>query len=803
MMIKIPRKIWIVFFSSFLVFLIILMSIWSDSDLIAPRASYYLVDRNTDFLAQVGQEKKYGYGYWPLTKLPPRVAAATLALEDHRFYLHPGVDPIAILRAVKQNFFAGKRVSGASTIAMQVVRMQHSRKRTIINKAIEAFAALLLTLRHDRELILKHYLRLVPYANQSHGIAHAARFYLNKPVEDLSWAEISFLAAIPQAPSLANPFHESGRKRARERGQRILTYLFLKQVLTAEEYELGQIQLEKIQINPDYKRKTALLHPIIKLEKMLTQLPAENQKYNLVTTIDIKLQESMAKTGLNFLKSIKKDKVNNLAAVIIKRKNMEVLVWLGSGDYFNTEAGSIDFASKSRSPGSLLKPFIYAKALEDKKISGATILDDLYTSRGMGNADHQFLGPMLPRQALGNSRNVPAINLLKKTGMEKTYDFFRQLGIHNSNHEASYWGLGLAIGSLPSSLEQIIQAYSIFTNDGKYQKLQWYKGSPNNQKYRFLSKGVSRHISLMLSDPEARLPSFQRMGPLEYPFSVAVKTGTSQGYRDGWTIAWSKDYLVGAWIGRHDATPMKKAGGSVCAALVQKILIELHKDWQSGMADLSFPRPIDYRNEEICSYTGKLATSGCDRKLLEWFPAEFKLESAPELVSIIIDKKTGRPATDKTPEIRKKQKIFLNIPMRYKSWAKTNNMPEPLPAEFSLLQQNSINIQTQVPVIDTRNFTRGMAFLDKEPIKLTITSPRDGLKLIQDHTIPDSSNTIALRVEISESVEQVLWYVDGTPFKLATAPYSVRWPLKRGRHNFEARLPYRKEKTKIVSVEVQ
>jgi penicillin-binding protein 1C len=188
-----------------------------EARLASPRATPILYDRNGAFLSEVGVQsmaadghRRIDYGYWPLEHLPDRVARATLALEDRRFWEHPGIDPIALMRAAWQNLVWSHQRSGASTVAMQIARMQHPAPRTFWTKAREALTALALTWRYGRETLLAHYLRLVPYGNGSHGIAHAARWYFNKPVEDLSWAEIALISAIPQSPTRMNPLHADG-----------------------------------------------------------------------------------------------------------------------------------------------------------------------------------------------------------------------------------------------------------------------------------------------------------------------------------------------------------------------------------------------------------------------------------------------------------------------------------------------------------------------------------------------------------------------------------------------------------------
>src|SRR5919205_3301726 len=231
----------------------------------APAPTPILYDRHGTFLSQIGHETgadrknpALDYGYWPIDPLPDRVVRATLALEDRRFWSHPGVDPLAVARALWQNA-RGQRRSGASTIAMQVARMQRPAARTLWAKAVEAGAAVALTLRYGREALLAHYLRLVPYGNGSHGIGHAARWYLDKPVQDLSWAEIALLSAVPQSPASMNPLRPDGLARAVRRGHRALDELARQKVIGPAEQALAHEQLAAIRL-PERPRRPDALH---------------------------------------------------------------------------------------------------------------------------------------------------------------------------------------------------------------------------------------------------------------------------------------------------------------------------------------------------------------------------------------------------------------------------------------------------------------------------------------------------------------------------------------------------------------
>ncbi|HET6718527.1 MAG TPA: transglycosylase domain-containing protein, partial [Rhodocyclaceae bacterium] len=402
-------------------------------DLRGPAPTYLLLDRNGRFLAELGaaDEAAGEYGYWPVQELPPRVVAAALALEDRRFSSHPGVDPLAIGRAIGQNLSDGQRVSGASTIAMQLARLLDPGERTYWRKLREAWRAVVMTLRFGRQEVLAAYLRLVPYGNRARGIAYASRRYLDKPVADLSWAEIAFLSAIPQAPARMNPFREDGRQRAIERGLRILDQLRQNGALDGAEFAMAQGQIREIRLPVAPSRPPEALHALFKLKQLLATAPppAGREPYRIVTTLDLDRQREVSELAGQAVAEWASRGARNAAVVLLDRQANEVLAWLGSTDYFSqSQAGALDYASVPRSPGSTLKPFIYALALDRGRITPATIVDDLpVRAAGIVNADRNYLGPLLPRQALANSRNVPAALLLGDLGLDDGYAFLHEL----------------------------------------------------------------------------------------------------------------------------------------------------------------------------------------------------------------------------------------------------------------------------------------------------------------------------------------------------------------------------------------
>jgi len=759
-----PPKLRIVIFLFFLCSLclcgVILLLSASRAKLESPRASLLLLDRYGRFLAETGSRTEE-FGYWLVEPLPDRVVSATTALEDRRFWKHPGVDPAGVVRALVQNIVLRKRISGASTIAMQVARMQNPGDRTYFRKATEAITALILTHKYGREAVLAHYLRIVPYGNRIHGIAYAARRYFDKPVEDLSWAEISFLAALPQAPGRMNPFDPTGMASAVKRGRRLLDHLFEQGVLTRDEYHIAAKQLAAFKMPEAGKREVSAMHAVLHLEKMLS-VSGHPSRTIVQTSLDLNLQREVSWLTSEAVHSWEKYGAGNGAVIVLDRNSSQVLAWVGSADYFDaSHAGAIDYTQISRSSGSTLKPFLYGLALERGVITPATILEDLHRAAGgIGNADDQFLGPLLPRVALANSRNVPAVDLLLRTGMDEMYGFFGDLGLHGHVKPARDYGVGLAVGGLPVTLEQLVRAYSVLAREGVLADLVWYDGQSCSLSHRVFSEDTARQITLFLSDPMARLPAFPRMGSTEYAFPVAVKTGTSYSHKDAWTIAYSGKYVVAVWVGHPDYLSMNRLSGYRSAAvLAQRVLTFLQLDLTDGLRDVSFPPPRGFVPVRICALTGKLAKPECDRVTTEWFrkgqePVEF------------CDAHFALAPSD------------VRLAPQYAAWEERNGY-------FS--QRRKEREETKLP----------------DSIRLQITLPENGIQIQRDPETPEALATLALEAIADPPSSQVIWYVDGAPFQTVDFPYSTRWVIEPGQHTFQIAVPFTHYKSSPVRINIQ
>jgi penicillin-binding protein 1C len=779
------------------------------SGLVAPEPTILLRDRNGFFLGELAPGPDTDFGYWPLESLPPRVVAATLAIEDRRFRLHPGVDPIAVGRAGLQLVRNGRRVSGASTLAMQIARMQSPGARTYLRKAHEALTALLLTLRNGREALLAHYLRIVPYGNRIHGIAYAARRYLDKPVEDLSWAEIAFLTAIPQAPARMNPFTPSGRARATARGKRILDALLRQGELSRAEHGLAYEQIGRLSVPPRGERSPSALHALLRLEAQLREPAARLAlpRPPIVTAgLDLELQERVTARAAAAVRSWEGRGAANAAIVVLDLRGLEVLAWAGSTGYFDARhSGALDYARVERSPGSTLKPFLYALALERGRIGPASVLDDLQRApSGITNSDDSFLGPILPRVALANSRNVPAANLLLDLGLHPAYGFLRALGLHDGRWPARRFGLELAIGGLPTTLERLVRAYGALAADGLLREPLWWRGQALPEPVRVLSEDTARRITLYLSDPMARLPTFSRRGATEYPFPVAVKTGTSAAYRDAWAVAYSTRHLVGVWVGHPDARPMNRLSGYRSAArLAQGVLLDLHRSERDGLHNVPFPPPRRSSALRVCARTGRLATPACDQVLLEWFRSgEEPTSACAAHTRLAVDTRNGLLATFRTPQEYVEVQTFTALGPRYAAWAASAGLPPP-PSALSPGESGTPRPEPEVQGSEPARSARPPQSRSGPGPVLRITAPQNREVVLRDPEVPAELSSLVLSVVADPPVEQVVWYVDGEPYRIVDSPYATRWQLRPGEHTFQARIPFTGAASAPVRIRVQ
>lgn len=735
--------------------------LWPKSQLTAPPATALFVDRHGTYLAESEGDT---LGYWDVEDGDERVSQALLAIEDKRFAVHGGVDVQALGRALSNNL-KGLPRQGASTLAMQVARMQAGRvDRGYPQKMEEMAVAWLMTLRHGRPAILRHYLKLVPQGNRIHGVAYAARRYFRKPLRDLSWAESCLLAALPKAPGRMNLYRPSGMRQAQQRARLILHLLQEANHISASEYRLALDELATLPMPQRELRPFNAYHAILRLAELPT---AKSYSGPVVTALDLELQDQLDRFCYAAMSTYRRAGSGNIAAVLLSHREGDILAYIGSDFYGDPKyAGSIDFASTPRSAGSTLKPFIYALGLESGQYTAASIVDDLplYLTHATGNYtafnyDHAYLGPMLYSHALANSRNIPALTVMRQVGQRRVYERLRELGLGDAHRNAQHYGLSLAIGGIDIRLADLVQAYGCLANDGYAYRSRWLLDQPGGPgKNRIFPERVARQVTQFLADPAARMPSFPE---LSFPFPVAVKTGTSQGFRDAWAVVCSDQFILGIWTGHPDAQPMTQLGGVEVAKLAREILMALQPDQVRGIDEQHFPKPSGYVPVQICALGGDRASDDCSEPAEVWLdPKDVPVSLGKVHVTCAVDRRNGGAANAWTPAEDVVQGHFIQMDPRYAAWAERRGLEQP-------------------PRPDD----------PRRAAELQISSPSTGGRYRIDPDLPARYQTLELAATVWPSVPEVDWYVDGKRIARVGYPYTARWPMQPGVHAVQVRFP--------------
>ena len=752
------------------------LSVQGKTDLVSPAPTVLLEDRHGTFLAEQGRGD---VGFWPVSgEGAARLAACVIAAEDHRFHQHGGVDLYALGRALNNNL-RGRPRQGASTIAMQVARLQSPADRTYSAKMREMAVAWMLVRRHGREAVLHHYLRIAPQGNRMFGVAYAARRYFRKPVTDLGWAESALLAALPKAPGSMNLYRFQGRKKAMARARHILALLHQRQILDDAGRQRALEELENLPAPVREARPANAYHAILQLEQAAADRLVQGRPMR--TSLDLNVQDLLDEIAAETVTRYRGRGMGNLAMLVVHRQSGEIHGYLGSEWYGDTaNAGSIDYVRTPRSSGSTLKPFLFAMGLERGHYTPASILADLPMqvdyeggTFNVTNFDEGYLGPMLYRRALANSRNIPSIEVLRRVGARTFYQRLVRLGLANRDTAAEHYGLALAIGGLPVRLDDLVRAYGVLANEGRDFQLRWFPGQLPQQGEQIFPEDTARQISLFLSDPGARLPSFPRSGNLEFPFPVAAKTGTSQGFRDAWCVAYSSEYVVGAWLGHPDVHSMERISGMHAAGLVKQVLTRLQPQQSRGIDEKPFPPPRDHHTVRLCRFSGGLAVDACAAPALEYLPADALPPARTDVhQQFAVDRQTGYRADIHTPPERVEIREFAVLPAEFAAWGNQHGFGPPQ-ARRQAVPKTHIAIQ----------------------------SPGSG-RLRLDPDTPRKLQTLALRAAVEPAVPEIVWYVNGQPFQRAAYPYTVRWPLAPGKHTFQARFPNAGVASQPVSLEV-
>lgn len=562
----------------------------------------------------------------PISEISSHLKNAIIAAEDKDFYNHPGFSIPAMIAAMVANIKHQDLAYGGSTITQQLVKNSLlTSEKSFLRKYQEIVLAQEIERRYSKDQILEMYLNSVYFGEGAFGAESAAKVYFNKTAKDLNLAESSVLAGLLTAPTELSPLNGNENK-ALERQKYVLSRM--KELKFIDDIQKEQTEKEKLSYASSqqlfsYKAPHFALWVRDQLIEKYGEETVIRSGFTVKTTIDLEAQEFTQKTVEEQVKNLARNNATNGAAVVMDPKTGEILALAGSKNWADEENGKINMAVSPRQPGSSFKPIVYAKGLEEKIITPGTLLKDEKTTfmidpysppYSPNNYDGKFRGPVLPRRALANSLNIPSVQIMDKVGVNKGLaSASEEFGIKNLKDSSNY-GLSLVLGAAEVSLVDMTGAYGVFANQGKYTKptaILEIQDKYGSQVYSYkvepkqvLSQEVAFLISSFLSDKNARREMFG--ATLDIPKTAAVKTGTTENYRDALTLGYTPSLVIGVWVGNNDNKPMDQVAGSLGAAPIWKNLM-IH--FLANKPDEIFAPPPGVIAINICN-NGMRAISG-------------------------------------------------------------------------------------------------------------------------------------------------------------------------------------------------
>jgi 1A family penicillin-binding protein len=666
--------------------------------------STQIYDRNGHLLYEIHDPSGGRRILVPYEQISPHLINATVATEDERFWQHPGVDPIAFLRAVWYNVQEQRIVSGFSSIPQQVARLvllspKERTEQTLKRKMREAVLASEISRRYTKRDILEIYLNEINYGSLAYGVQAAADTFFGKHASDLTLAEAAMLAGLPQAPAYWDPYTDwEGAKR---RQATVLGLMVEAGYISSSEAQAAHA--EELNLRP-LRFDVEAPHFVTWVQQLLEQKYGADVLYRsglrVTTTLDSRLQAIAQDEVQTHLATLQKKRATNGALVALLPGTGEVLAMVGSADFHNQDIdGQVNVALRPRQPGSSIKPVTYATAFE-RGWTPATLIWDVTTefTDAVGrsyvpkNYDGKEHGPVLVRSALAQSLNIPAVKTLEYVGLPAMLDTAQRMGI--ASLVRPDYGLSLTLGGGEVTLLELTGAYGVLANEGQHvppvavlriedpsgHVIEEYQPPPGEQ---VISPQHAFLITDILADNKARAPMFGKNSPLRLSRPAAAKTGTTDDWRDSWTLGYTPELVAGVWVGNADNTPMKNVSGSSGAGPIW------HEFMEKALADqpaTQFPRPDGIEEIEISTDAGSVPSAACpvDRRRTEIF-AVGQPPLGPEHdfhQFVRIDTTTNALATEYCPPSAIDERYFTVLSGdEGRKWAREHNIPQP-PAEL-------------------------------------------------------------------------------------------------------------------------
>ncbi|HEU4563860.1 MAG TPA: penicillin-binding protein 1C [Gemmatimonadaceae bacterium] len=710
-------------------------------------ASVTLLDRSGLVLRTTRAEGGVRARWMPLGEMDPDLLRAFIATEDRRFLDHHGVDARALARAARDNLRAGRIVSGASTLTMQTARLLTQGRRSWGGKVAQALWAVRLEAHLSKQQILEQYLNRVHLGQGAVGVAAAARLYFGASARELSVGQAALLAGIARAPSRDNPI-SSPRAAAARRA-----------VALARMRGAGFIGAEEVRRAAAEPLLGAGREPMFEAPHFTTRVlqwmraGAAPRNGTVRTSLDLALQHALEDEVRRTVEDVRARGGRHAALVVLDNASGEILAWVGSPDFWSDTAGQTDMVVSPRQPGSALKPFLYGLAF-DGGFTPATVLADVPRSYATAtgpyrprNYDQRFRGPVRAREALASSYNVPAVELAERVGVARFLETLHAAGFSSLDRSADHYGLGLALGNGDVTLLELANGYRALAGGGVWRPWRWSAAdaaghAPDGPARRVMSARAAALVLDILRDPVARIPGFGVETPFDFPFPVAVKTGTSRHFTDNWAVAATGRFTVAVWVGNFSGRPMDGVSGITGAGpLLHRAVLLAAARYAPGA--LATPADAGAVPAEICRLSGLLATPECDR-MVEWFA----------------------PGT---------------APFRADDWQRGGRTT--LPDEYAEWLATSEGAGRAAVMPDDTRGADGTAPATQPDDRFRIVSPQDGDRYRVPPGVEGRYATVALRAAGGRGAGTVRWYVDGARTD------ATRLTLLRGEHVVRALAP--------------
>lgn len=571
--------------------------------------------------------------FTPLSAIPSTLISTTLLQEDQYFRWHYGINPLATLQAIWQTYVIHSRRQGSSTITMQVARMRFGiHSKTVAGKCWQIFRAIQLERHYSKEAILEAYLNLAPYGGNIEGVGAASLIYFNRPVQKINLPEALTLSIIPQNPNQRATNHQ---KLASLRNKLFIRWL--------EQHPEDADKKSMLTLPLVIRNHHALpfLAPHF-VNAVLQNLPVESQIIH--TTLNGSLQTLLEHLTHRYMERKQSLGAYNAAVLLVDSRDMGIKALVGSANFFNTViGGQIDGTSIKRSPGSTLKPFIYALALDQGLIHPNTVLHDVPHSFGSYNPenfDYDFMGPVKAKEALTLSRNIPAIFLANQLKNPNLYEFLTDAHIDNLKSE-SFYGLALTLGGAELSMKELTSLYLMLLNEGLWRPIRSLKNEKPSAGERLLSPEASFLVLDMLKDTPLPEKSYTSLS--QYRSTISWKTGTSSGFRDAWAIGTFGPYVLTVWIGNFDNKGNPAFIGKNIAAPLFFELIDAIKHETGNLPFLENSAiGLNLVKIDVCKASGMLPTRYCHDTEKTWFiPGKSPIKTDTIYREVAIDPRTG------------------------------------------------------------------------------------------------------------------------------------------------------------------